>query len=369
MSQSAWIAAYLQQHPILLDELLSAQLTDNRPDWPQQQAELAAALAACDDAEAKMDTLRHFHHAHTFRLAVQDLSGRWTVEAVSDQLSHLADTILNQTLQHTWRQMPKKHRDEPAFAIIGYGKLGGKELGYTSDLDLVYLFDDPGQEAGQTYARLANRLTTWLSGSTAAGTLYDIDLRLRPNGDDGFPVHSTAAFDKYQHENAWTWEHQSLTRARFVCGDPDIGRQFEDTRRRILGLRRDPAALRREILAMREKITAAHPLRPADIKYARGGIVDVEFIVQYLILAHAADCPALMDNTGNIALLETAAEHGLIDPALAGRARRAYRHYRACQHDTKLRDTAVAENDEELAAHYQTVRELWRQVFGEEAGG
>ena len=369
MSQSAWIAAYLQQHPILLDELLSAQLTDNRLDWPQQQTELAAALAACDDAEAKMDTLRHFHHAHTFRLAVQDLSGRWTVEAVSDQLSHLADIILNQTLQHTWRQMPKKHRDEPAFAIIGYGKLGGKELGYTSDLDLVYLFDDPDQEAGQTYARLSNRLTTWLSGSTAAGTLYDIDLRLRPNGDDGFPVHSTAAFDKYQHENAWTWEHQSLTRARFVCGDPDIGRQFEDTRRRILRLRRDPDTLRREILAMREKITAAHPPLPADIKYARGGIVDVEFIVQYLILAHAADCPALMDNTGNIALLETAAEHGLIDPALAGRARRAYRRYRACQHDTKLRDTAVAENDEELAAHYQTVRELWRQVFGEEAGG
>ena len=117
---------------------------------------------------------------------------------------------------------------------------------------------------------------------------------------------------------------------------------------------------------MREKITAAHPPLPTDIKYARGGIVDVEFIVQYLILAHAADCPSLMDNTGNIALLETAAEHGLIDPALAGHARRAYRHYRACQHDTKLRDTAVAENDEELAAHYQTVRELWHQVFGEE---
>ena len=370
MSQSSWVAAYLSKYPILLDELISAQLLDTAFDWQALAAALSDDLKACGgDTEAQMDTLRRFQHAQVFRLAVQDLAGLWTVESLSDQLSALADTILAAALPCAWADMPKKHRDTPQFAAVGYGKLGGKELGYASDLDLVYLYDDPHPEAGDVYSRLARRLTNWLSAATGAGSLYETDLRLRPNGDDGFPVHSTAAFDKYQHENAWTWEHQSLTRARFVCGDPDIGRQFEDTRRRILRLRRDPDTLRREILAMREKITAAHPPLPTDIKYARGGIVDVEFIVQYLILAHAADCPALMDNTGNIALLETAAEHDLIDPALAGRARRAYRHYRACQHDTKLRDTTVAENDEELAAHYQTVRELWRQVFGEEAGG
>ena len=364
MAQSAWMADYLRRHPALLDELLSAQLAQTHPDWPQLAAALAAELEACDGTEAKTDTLRRFRHVQVFRLAVQDLAGLWSVETLSDQLSALADIILAAALEHAWREMPKKHRDTPAFAVIGYGKLGGKELAYTSDLDLVYLYDDPHPEASQIYGRLANRLTNWLTAATGAGTLYQVDLRLRPNGDSGFPAHSVQAFEKYQRENAWTWEHQALTRARFVCGSGQIQTAFDRLRAEILTRERDPETLKREIAAMRRKIAAAHPPRESDVKYARGGIVDVEFTVQYLILAHARHLPALLDNYGNIALLAAAAAHGLADPAAAEATRAAYRHFRARQHAATLHDEGTAQNHGDTAPHYAAVRTLWRQTFG-----
>ena len=239
MSQSAWLAEYLRLHPILLDELLAAQLMQPI-DWEQASRELSGSLNACgDDTEEKMDVLRHFQHAQIFHLTVQDLAGMWAVEALSDELSHLADAVLMHTLQHAWQNVPKRHLDSPKFAIIAYGKLGGKELGYASDLDLVYLYDDDFSEAVDIYSKLSRRLTTWLSGNTGAGMLYDVDLRLRPNGDVGFLAHSVAAFEKYQHEQAWTWEHQALTRARFICGDTQIGAKFENIRREILTQNRD----------------------------------------------------------------------------------------------------------------------------------
>ncbi len=366
MSQSSWVAGYLLKHPILLDELLSAQLMETAHDWPALRAELAESLEAAEDTESKMDVLRHFQHAQVFRLAVQDLAGLWTVEALSDQLSYLADTILSLTLLHAWRDMPKRHTEQPNFAIIGYGKLGGKELGYTSDLDLVYLYDDPHPDAGDIYGKLARRMTTWLSGSTGAGMLYDVDLRLRPNGDAGFLAHTVAAFEKYQRESAWTWEHQSLTRARFIGGTPSIGEAFEKIRRQILTEHRDDAALRREVIDMREKMFPTHPPVDSHVKYARGGVVDVEFIVQYLVLSQSAACPELLENYGNIALLKMAAARGLIDADLAERSADAYRCFRKQQHNTKLRDAEKAEVDATLLAHYQAVKDLWRQVFGEE---
>lgn len=364
MSQSAWLAAYLQRHPILLDELLSAQLME-RLDWQALRDELASSLHACDDTEAKMDVLRHFQHAQTFRLTVQDLAGLWTVEALSDELSHLADLVLAQTLQHVWQDMPKTHCESPKFAIIGYGKLGGKELGYASDLDLVYLYEDDDANAIELYTKLSRRLSTWLSGSTGAGTLYDIDLRLRPNGDAGFLAHSLAAFDKYQHEQAWTWEHQSLTRGRFICGDTEVGRKFEQIRRAILTQPRDTAQLKRDIIEMREKMFATHPPVDDNVKYARGGVVDVEFIVQYLVLSQSNAAPELLENYGNIALLNMAAQLGLIDANLAEQCRAAYRHYRQQQHNKNLRDWQRAAVDSELLVHYEHVKTLWAQVFGE----
>lgn len=360
MAQSAWLADYLIRHPIVLDELLSAQLME-RADWPALSAELAGSLNACGDTEAEMDVLRRFRHAQTFRLAVQDLAGLWTVEALSDELSLLADTVIRHALTRVWQHLPDNGRDQPEFAVIGYGKLGGKELGYTSDLDLVYLYDDGRSDAADRCAKLARRLNTWLSGSTGAGTLYDVDLRLRPNGESGFLVHSLNAFAKYQHESAWTWEHQALTRARFVCGSEAVGAQFEQLRRQILSAPRDAAALKDDITAMRVKIAATYQPADSDIKHAHGGIVDVEFIVQYLVLAHSRDCPELLDNHGNIALLDKAAARGLIAAATAAAASRAYRRFRLQQHRAHLHDGA---EHADLSGDYAAVRVLWCEVFG-----
>ena len=365
MSQSAWAAEYLRQHPILLDELLSAQLMQPL-DWTALENELSGCLNAQDDTESKMDTLRHFQHAQTFRLLVQDLAGKWTVEALSDELSLLADIILRQTLHHAWHSIPKIHRPDPQFIIIGYGKLGGKELGYTSDLDLVYLYNDPHPEADDLYTKLARRLTTWLSSSTGAGSLYELDLRLRPNGDSGFLAHSLAAYTQYQQQNAWTWEHQSLTRARCICGSATLGTQFEQLRRQIIAQPRNIGSLKSDILAMRHKITATHPADDENVKYARGGVVDVEFIVQYLVLAHSHEAPELLENYGNIALLGMAAQRGFIPTEQARAAQNAYRRYRQIQHNKKLRDLARAAVDEALLADYRAVKELWAAVFGVE---
>ena len=365
MSQSAWLAEYLRLHPILLDELLAAQLMQPI-DWEQASRELSGSLNACgDDTEEKMDVLRHFQHAQIFHLTVQDLAGMWAVEALSDELSHLADAVLMHTLQHAWQNVPKRHLDSPKFAIIAYGKLGGKELGYASDLDLVYLYDDDFSEAVDIYSKLSRRLTTWLSGNTGAGMLYDVDLRLRPNGDVGFLAYSVAAFEKYQHEQAWTWEHQALTRARFICGDTQIGAKFENIRREILTQNRDKSKLKQEIIGMREKMFATHPPVDDNVKYARGGVVDVEFIVQYLVLSQSQYEPKLLENYGNIALLKIAAECGLIDKNLAENCAAAYRHYRQIQHNKNLRDWKRAEVNEELLQYYDYVRKLWEQVFDE----
>ena len=367
MSQSAWVASYLMQHPILLDELLSAQLMETDHDWVKLAAELSDGLSnARGDTEAQMDVLRHFQHTQVFRLAVQDLAGLWTVEALSDQLSSLADTILAAAIPCVWADTPKTHTDTPQIGIIGYGKLGGKELGYTSDLDLVYVYDDPHPDAPDLYGRFARRLTNWLSAATGAGTLYDVDLRLRPNGDSGFLACSVTAFEKYQRESAWTWEHQSLTRARFITGFEKVGQAFDAIRAEILTRVRDLPALAQEIIAMREKMFTTHPPKDEDVKYARGGVVDVEFIVQYLILAYANKLPQLLDNYGNIALLHIAADAGLISHTLADQARTAYRFYRQQQHNTRLRDADKVEINEEVMGYYQSVRELWAQVFGEE---
>ena len=363
MSQSAWAAEYLRQHPILLDELLSAQLMQPL-DWAALENELASSLNAQDNTESKMDTLRRFQHAQTFRLLVQDLAGQWTVEALSDELSRLADIVLRQTLHHAWHSIPKIHRPDPQFIIIGYGKLGGKELGYTSDLDLVYLYDDPHTEAADLYTKLARRLTTWLSSSTGAGSLYELDLRLRPNGDSGFLVHSLAAYTQYQQQNAWTWEHQSLTRARYICGSATLGAQFEQLRRQIIAQPRNIGSLKTDIIAMRHKITATHPADDENVKYAHGGVVDVEFIVQYLVLAHSHEAPELLENYGNIALLGMAAQRGFIPAEQARAAQNAYRRYRQIQHNKKLRDIARVAVDKTLLADYQAVKDLWAMVFG-----
>jgi glutamate-ammonia-ligase adenylyltransferase len=284
---------------------------------------------------------------------------------LSDELSALADMVLDATLRHAWLDLPKRHCEVPRFSIIGYGKLGGKELGYASDLDVIFLYDDDHPDAAELYSRLARKLTTWLTSVTAAGSLYDIDLRLRPNGTSGLLVSTVDAFRQYQQKDAWLWEHQALTRARFVCGDAAIGQQFEAIRHQVLTLPRDIGQLRDEVLAMRAKMLESHPARDGDVKHARGGIVDVEFITQFLILAHASKYPELTRNSGNIALLGAAANVGLIPAELANQGQSAYRHYRRLQHAARLNDSQTT--DDIPQEDYRHVRALWQCALQDEA--
>ena len=368
MGASAWAADYLTQHPILLDELLDSRALFAEPDWDAWRRELTAALAVhAGDVERQMDALRHFQHAHTFRLLAQDLNGLLSVERLADHLSALADIVLAAALACCWAQMLGADTPPPRFSIIAYGKLGGKELGYASDLDLVYLYDDDAESAPERYARLAQRLNTWLTSTTPAGRLYDIDLRLRPDGSKGLPVSSLSAFRAYQREHAWTWEHQALTRARFVAGDAAIGAEFEAERRAILSLARDAGKLNADVVAMRRRMYVAHPNRSGlfDLKHDPGGMVDIEFSVQYLVLAHAHAHPQLAQNAGNIALLKLAAELRLVSTVAAGTAADAYREYRRLQHQIRLSGAREARVEPQAhAPRRAAVARLWTDVFG-----
>ncbi|MBU3657601.1 MAG: bifunctional [glutamate--ammonia ligase]-adenylyl-L-tyrosine phosphorylase/[glutamate--ammonia-ligase] adenylyltransferase [Rhodocyclaceae bacterium] len=367
---SSWAAHFLSRHPLVLDELLDQRLLDAATDFAAYRTELDRALAeAHDDTEVEMNVLREMHHAQVFRLLVQDLAGLHSLERISDFLSELADIILDRTIQRVWHKLSRRHTDTPQFAVIGYGKLGGKELGYGSDLDVVYLFDDPDPDAAQTYMRLGQRLNTWLSSQTSSGIVYEIDTRLRPNGESGMLAISLDGFREYEEKSAWVWEHQALTRARFVAGDAVLGARFEAVRKDILCAKRDIEPLRSEVLAMRQKMFDAHgAVTPGffDIKQDPGGIIDVEFIVQFLILAHAHTYPDLTENLGNIALLGMAAGHGLIPEDLAASAQTAYREYRRLQHANRLNDDPKARLpiDLTLEAHINAVIALKKLVFG-----
>ncbi|MBA3032534.1 MAG: bifunctional [glutamate--ammonia ligase]-adenylyl-L-tyrosine phosphorylase/[glutamate--ammonia-ligase] adenylyltransferase [Gammaproteobacteria bacterium] len=367
-SASSWAADYLLNHPVLLDELLDLRLLQMPPDWPAFRQQLTEQTDALEpDTEQQMDALREAHHAQVFRLVSQDVAELLRLEKLSDHLSELADIMVDRTITLAWRKLLKRHRETPAFAVISYGKLGGKELGYASDLDLVYLFDDPAPEAAEIYAKLGTRINTWLSSRTAAGILFETDLRLRPNGDAGLVVSSLAAFRKYQLESAWIWEHQALTRARFTAGDPMIGAAFEKIRCEVLRQRRDRAKLREEVLAMRRKMSdnlaSRGDAEAFDLKHDPGGLVDVEFIVQYLILAYACDHPQLTGNLGNIALLRIAAECGLVPAQLAEEVRDAYREYRRLQHLQRLNNLASRVEAAQLTNYAAAVRALWEHVF------
>jgi glutamate-ammonia-ligase adenylyltransferase len=312
-----------------------------------------------------MNILREMHQAQVFRLLAQDLAGLLTVEKLADHLSALADLMLEASIEEVWRDLRGRHRDEPAFAVIGYGKLGGKELGYASDLDIIFLYDDPDEQAPAVYARLASRLQHWLTTRTASGILFETDLQLRPSGASGLMVSSLEAFERYQEQDAWVWEHQALTRARYSCGDPAIGAAFEAIRDRILKRNRDIDTLRREIITMREKLHAAHPNKSElfDLKHDRGGMIDIEFSVQYLVLAHAHRFPELTKNLGNIALLRMAGDLGLIGKELAVKAGDAYREFRRLQHALRLNGAQYARvPPEQVARHRAAVEALSREL-------
>lgn len=373
LGATRWGGGYLIRHPQLLDELLDDEAIDSPFDWPAFKDALRRRLAVADGAEHQMDLLRHAHQAEVFRILLLDLAGRLSVEHVSDRLSELADAMLDVTIEVVWSPLAKRHRDTPCFAAIAYGKLGGKELGYASDLDLIFLYDDPDERAADVYTTFARRLITWLTTATGAGTLFDIDLRLRPNGEAGLLVTDLDAFRRYQlregdaANTAWVWEHQALTRARYSAGDARIGAAFEAIRVQVLTTPRDAAVLAREIVEMREKVLAGHPntTERFDLKHDRGGMVDIEFAVQYWVLLHAARHPEMIRNTGNIALLREVSRFGLMSEEEAETVGAAYRTYRKLQHRLRLDGMEKARVEpERVAAERQAVAALWARVFG-----
>ncbi len=369
---SRWASDYLTRHPQLLDELLDVEALSADPDWPAFRERVRDRLRAAEDhVEMQMDILRQEHHAETFRILLQDLQGMLSVEHISDRLSDLADAMLDLTLETVWKQVATRHCEVPRFAVVAYGRLGGKELGYASDLDIIFLYDDDHERAPEVYASFARKLITWLTSHTAAGTLFDVDTRLRPNGAAGLMVTHFEAFRRYQMREgdnaAWVWEHQALTRARFCAGDAEIGARFEALRTAVLRQAREAGPLRDEIVAMRERVLEGHanPTELFDLKHDRGGMVDIEFTVQFLVLLHSAAHAELTRNKGNIALLHMAGELGLIDATQAAQVADAYRDFRARQHKLRLDGQPAARVPAGTCAHEAAhVRALWEQVFG-----
>ena len=379
LATSAWAAEFLTRHPIILDELVDERSividNDTVVDWSGWKDDVWKALQAADgDQESQMNIIRDSHHGAVFRLLVADLEGRLTVERLADQLSALADAVIEIVITLAWKTIGSRHRDVPKFAVVAYGKLGGKELGYSSDLDLIYLFDDEDMSASKNYTRLVRRMMSWLTVQTSSGILFDVDLRLRPNGENGLVVSSLDMFKRYQRNEdgtgAWPWEHQALTRARFCAGDREIGEAFERERAEILCLPRIKEEVFTNVVDMRQKMLEGHgnPTRLFDLKHDRGGMVDVEFAVQALVLAYSHEHPELINNFGNIRLLSMAADAGLIDPAVAERAAAAYRRYRAIQRTIRLErgDIPARVDFAMVADEIAAVKALWVAIFGDE---
>ena len=392
LKSSQWGAQYLTRHPHLLDYLLNSGTEKALIDNPQEylrdvkahlNMRLDDVMGNGDGSEQAMDILRVTHHTETFITLLADLGigveQALSVEKVSDHLSGLADLILQTTFERVWPSVARKFDlpDDfvPPFAIISYGKLGGKELGYASDLDLVLLFeaDEADYAAGEIYGLLAKRMINWLTTFTAAGGLFEIDTRLRPNGSAGFLVTNAEAFRKYQMREgdnaAWVWEHQALTRARCSAGNANVGLVFDGVRAEVLSQQRNVENLRNEILEMRHKVHAGHP-NPSnefDLKHDAGGMVDIEFIVQFLVLAYAHQHPQLIGNLGNIALLRIAGELKLIDQASAQSVGDAYRLLRSKQHRLRLdgaeKTRVLLEGNPEMILARDAVLALWQEIF------
>jgi glutamate-ammonia-ligase adenylyltransferase len=374
-----WPMRYLMRHPGVIDELADRRCLEGRFERAAFLRELDDRHSAWSrggqaDEDALLDTLRRAHHAEVFRTLVRDVEGVLTVEQVADDLSALADATLDCAIRWAWRHFKKRYRDVPRLAVVAYGKLGGKELGYGSDLDVVFLFThDEGEDAddaAEIYGAFGRKLITWLTLRTAAGELFDIDTALRPNGNSGLLVTSIDAFERYQSgrgsNTAWTWEHQAITRARWCAGDASLAPRVEAVRRAVITAPRDAAALREEIGTMRKRVAAAHPV-PAgrfDVKHGEGGMMDVEFAVQALVLMHSAAHPPLQDDAGNIALLQRAEALGLLPAGVGEAAAAAYRELRRVQHRARLDEQPTALDADALLAERAAVRALSRAVFG-----
>lgn len=385
---SPWLADHLARYPLLLDELLDPRSLYAPLPRDALAEELRAELARVDaaDLEQLMDRLRHFKQAQVLRVAAADVMQVLPLMKVSDQLTWIAEAVLGEVLAIAWRGLTERHGEprcvvegaqrNAGFAIIAYGKLAGLELGYGSDLDIVFLHDSAGErqetdgekpiENTVFFARLAQRIIHILTAFTPAGVLYEVDTRLRPSGASGLMVSGLAAFEQYQRESAWTWEHQAIVRARPVAGEPRIAQAFQAVRREVLCRPRDRGQLRKEVREMRERMWAElGSKKPGvfDLKKDPGGIADIEFVVQYNVLAHASDHPSLTEFTDNIRILDGLAGCGLMSAEDARLLTDAYRGYRDRVHQLTLQEQPAVVPDEEFAEYRAQVQRIWRQVL------
>jgi glutamate-ammonia-ligase adenylyltransferase len=351
-------------------------------------AELDRRLAGVDaaDLEQQMDRLRQFKHAMVLRVAAADISGAMPVTMVSDELTTIAEVVLEKVLSLAWAEMTRRYgvphckvagrKRAVAFAVIGYGKLGGMELGYGSDLDLVFLHDSSGslqRTAGRKavdnavfFTRLGQRMIHMLETMTSAGTLYEVDMRLRPSGNSGMLVSSIEALVDYQLNEAWTWEHQALIRARIVAGEPALADAFAELREKVLTRPRDDKQLRSEVREMRERMRAELGSRRDagfHLKQDRGGIVDIEFMVQYLVLRWCKDHAGLLCHTDTIRLLKVLAREGLLRSAYAQTLIEAYQQYRTLAHRLTLAEASSVVSDDVLQTQRRKVAQIWTQMM------
>ncbi len=397
-SASPWIAEQITRYPVVLDELLNAGRLYRPPEPDELVDELRQQLLRIpeDDLEQQMETLRYFKRAHVLRVAASEIAGSLPLMKVSDYLTWIAEAILQQVLQLAWREMTLRHGVprradgslcELDFIIVGYGKVGGIELGHGSDLDLVFIHDgDPQSETNgerpidgsKFYTRLGQRIIHILTAQTTSGALYEVDMRLRPSGNSGLLVTSLAAFARYQREEAWTWEHQALVRARVLTGCKRLGHRFDELRAEVLGRQRDEPGLRAEVGQMRQKmrdnlataatrggfdVSAFTADATFSLKHDAGGIVDIEFMVQYAVLAWSCRYPELLRYTDNIRILDGLRDAGLIPGEDVQRLQEAYKAYRAAAHRLALQNQPGTVSGDQFHDFRHGVIKLWQQLL------
>ncbi len=391
---SGWIGKHLARYPLLLDDLLNPAILYAPLDRRQLASDLERQLARvpAEDSEEALNALRYFKQTQVLRVAAADVSGAMPLMIVSDHLTEIAETLLRKVLELAWADLVPKFgrphcavdgaRREAGFAVVAYGKLGGIELNYGSDLDLVFLHDSAGDrqvtdgprqiDNPSFFAKLVQRIIYLLTTRTGAGDLYEVDTRLRPSGRAGLLVSSFEAFAAYQRHQAWTWEHQALTRTRVVAGPPELAERYRSLRREVLSVERDPDALRQEVREMRERMRAELDAGTAeifDLKQGRGGIADIEFMVQYKVLANANRYPDLLIYTDNIRQLDGLERFGILSIADAARLRNAYRGLRRRIHLLKLQERPARVPMAEASAAREGVIRIWQRLMEETATG
>lgn len=364
-ARSRWMASELAHHPALLDDLLDPRGLFELPERATLARELRTRLGHARDAEEAQETLCSFKESHSFRCAACQLRGSLSLMNVSDYLTFLAEVVLEGALDLAW-EMTAAQQGEPQggerpFVIVGYGKLGGLELGPDSDLDLVFVHALDAGQSGFLH-RLVRRLMTLLTAHTHSGAMYEIDMRLRPDGRSGLMVSSLASFEQYQLQEAWVWEQQALVRARPVAGDAELAERFVALRRSLLCQPRKHAELRVDIVDMRGRIAQADA-DETDLKRGVGGIVDIEFMVQYLVLAWALEHPELCEFTDNVRILGAAARVGVLSESQCSLLTDAYLALRAERHRTALDIVDDQRAREVLERHRDGVRGIWKQLF------